>query len=274
MYRPAQSRTSGDGDSRHPHTERVRHTARRFPSRARRRLRALSVLCLAAVGCVLDRRPASGQQPVLQRTRRSGGGSADARPRFRQGPARDAADLVIHIHARVDQRLDTNAIVHEEYWRRDVEECLAMVDDAGRRCCWISSTPARTRSPGVGGPREASMASSTTSSGWKRPSTRPSRASSSGFHYASSLNVAFQIAGTGHPSGATTTAATSVLPSMSSCQSCKDGGSYEYHASVGSNCCRVDDVDRRSRTSSSTNDRLGTSVRHRRSRCRARSGCR
>jgi hypothetical protein len=42
----------------------------------------------------------------------------------------DAADLVIHIHARVDQRLDTNAI-DREYGRCEVEECQPMVYDAG-----------------------------------------------------------------------------------------------------------------------------------------------
>ena len=42
----------------------------------------------------------------------------------------DVADLVIHIHARVDQRLDTNTI-DQEYSRCDVEECRPMVYDAG-----------------------------------------------------------------------------------------------------------------------------------------------
>ena len=40
------------------------------------------------------------------------------------------ADLVIHIHARVDQRLDTSAI-DQEYGRCDVEECRPRVYDAG-----------------------------------------------------------------------------------------------------------------------------------------------
>ena len=42
----------------------------------------------------------------------------------------DTADLVIHIHARVDQRLDTNAI-DQEYGRCDAEECRPRVYDAG-----------------------------------------------------------------------------------------------------------------------------------------------
>jgi hypothetical protein len=42
----------------------------------------------------------------------------------------DTADLIIHLHARVDQRLDTNAI-DQEYGRCDVEECRPMVYDAG-----------------------------------------------------------------------------------------------------------------------------------------------
>ena len=41
-----------------------------------------------------------------------------------------AADLVIHIHARMDQRLDTNAI-DREYRHCDVAVCRPMVYDAG-----------------------------------------------------------------------------------------------------------------------------------------------
>ena len=42
----------------------------------------------------------------------------------------DTADLVVHIHARVDQRLDTNAF-DQEYGRCDAEECRPRVYDAG-----------------------------------------------------------------------------------------------------------------------------------------------
>jgi hypothetical protein len=42
----------------------------------------------------------------------------------------DTADFVIHIHARVEQRLDTNEI-DREYRRCDVAECQPMVYDAG-----------------------------------------------------------------------------------------------------------------------------------------------
>jgi hypothetical protein len=41
-----------------------------------------------------------------------------------------AADLFIHVHARVDQRLDTNAI-DREYLHCDVAVCRPMVYDAG-----------------------------------------------------------------------------------------------------------------------------------------------
>jgi hypothetical protein len=41
-----------------------------------------------------------------------------------------AADLVIHVHARLDQRLDTNAI-DREYHHCDVAICRPMVYDAG-----------------------------------------------------------------------------------------------------------------------------------------------
>ena len=42
----------------------------------------------------------------------------------------DTADLVVHIHTRVDQRLDTNAF-DQEYGRCDAEECRPRVYDAG-----------------------------------------------------------------------------------------------------------------------------------------------
>ena len=84
MSRPAQVERLAMVIAAVRHTQRVRDAARRVVSRARRRLRALSFLRLAAVGCVLDRRPASGQQPVLQRTGGIGGRSAAARPRFRE----------------------------------------------------------------------------------------------------------------------------------------------------------------------------------------------
>ena len=42
----------------------------------------------------------------------------------------DAADLVVHVHARVDQQLDTHAL-DQEYGRCDAEECRPRVYDAG-----------------------------------------------------------------------------------------------------------------------------------------------
>ena len=191
MYRPAQVERLAMVIAAASHSMRARHCASIRISSAAPTSRAIVP---TPGGCRMRSRPAT-------RVWTTTGSSANGSNR------RSIGSCAAAVSRRPGRTLPISSFISTPVWisgstptRSTRSMAAAKSRNAGRgsttpeHCCWISSTPARTRSPGVGGPREVSTASSTTSSGWKRPSTKPSRGSSSGFHGASSLNLPFQIA--------------------------------------------------------------------------------